>query len=115
MGESSSKKQTYATGSLPSLRKTRWSAVEANSLSATPEKKEKKSQKVQENVIFIMKLLYNEIVVISLCFLWVKMGKLFVGSIWYFFIFFCLNVIVFLDGHYYSDLFAPKVAMYAYL
>ena len=55
MGESS-------TGSSPSVRRTRRSSTEENTPLATPEKREKtkkskKSLKVQENVIFIMKML----------------------------------------------------------
>ena len=62
MGESSSKERTHATGSPPSMRRTRRSSAEENTPLATFEKREKtkkskKSQKVQENVIFIIKLL----------------------------------------------------------
>ena len=62
MTKSSSKERTHATGSPTPMRRTRWAVVEENTLSATPDKREKtkksnKSQKVQDNVILIMKLL----------------------------------------------------------
>ena len=54
--------QTYATGSPSSVRRTRRSSAEDNTPIGISEKREEtkkaeKSQKVQENVIFIMKLL----------------------------------------------------------
>ena len=62
MTKSSSKERTHAIGSPTPMRRTQWAVVEENTLSATPDKREKtkkskKSQKVQDNVILIMKLL----------------------------------------------------------
>ena len=62
MNKSLSKERTYATSFPPSMRRTRRSSAEENTPIATSEKRKKtkrakKSQKVQENVIFIMELL----------------------------------------------------------